>query len=182
MTFEQHYLSPVPGLRFWWHPNGVVEWPPGRVLGVSVSWENSCSREIGGKSAGRSWWSPIWRFRSETKIGPRVAYPRGLRLGRDPVVVIGIVAPFTPPGGSVFRQNNYSRDPGGVNAFVCVDNGFPAALPLASPRLKIQMAPHCCCRETPRAGYSGRQCGKSLVLEKFGVKVQGVLVKSKMKI
>ena len=49
---------------------------------------------------------------SETKIGPRVAYPRGLRLGRDPIVVIDIVAPFTP-GGSVFRENSYSRDPGG---------------------------------------------------------------------
>ena len=43
---------------------------------------------------------------------PRAAYPRGLRLGRDPVVVIGIVAPFIP-GGSVFRENSYSRDPGG---------------------------------------------------------------------
>ena len=27
---------------------------------------------------------------------PRAAYPRDLRLGRDPVVVIGVVAPFTP--------------------------------------------------------------------------------------
>ena len=43
---------------------------------------------------------------------PGAAYPRGLRLGSDPVVVIGTVAPFTPRG-SVFRENSYSRDPGG---------------------------------------------------------------------
>ena len=30
------------------------------------------------------------------KIGPPCAYPRGLKLGRDPVMVIGIVSPFTP--------------------------------------------------------------------------------------
>ena len=43
---------------------------------------------------------------------PRNAYPRGLSLGCDPVVVIGIVAPFTP-GGSVSRENYCFRDPGG---------------------------------------------------------------------
>ena len=67
--------------------------------------------------------------------------------------------------------------------FVGVGNDLLAALPHASTRLKILMAPHWCCRATPRAGYSGRRFpGKTLVLEKFGVKVQGVLVKSKMKI
>ena len=32
------------------------------------------------------------------KIGPLGAYSRDLRLGRDPVVVIGIVAQFTSRG------------------------------------------------------------------------------------
>ena len=85
---------------------------------------------------------------------PRAAYPRCLRLGRDPIVVIGIVAPFTPrvvgiPGKLLFSRSR------GVNAFVCVDNGLPAALPHASPRLKIPMAPHWCCRVTGRVpGWS----------------------------
>ena len=58
--------------------------------------------------------------------------------------------------------------------FVGVGNDLLAALPHASPRLKILMAPHWCCRATPRAGYSGRRYpGKTLVLEKLGVKVQG---------
>ena len=58
--------------------------------------------------------------------------------------------------------------------FVGRGNDLPAALPHASPRLKILMAPH---------WYSGRRYpGKALVLDKLGVKVQGVSVKSKMKI
>ena len=99
-------------------------------------------------------------------------------------MVIGVVGPFTPwwvriPGKLLFSRSR------GVNAFVCVDNGLPAALPYASPRLKILMAPHWCCRVSPQAGYpGGRYPGKTLVLEKLEVKVQGggVLVKSKMKI
>ena len=46
--------------------------------------------------------------------------------------------------------------------FVGVCNDIPAAKPHASPRLKILMAHHWCCRVTPR----------TLVLEKSGVKVQ----------
>ena len=42
--------------------------------------------------------------------------------------------------------------------FVSVDNDLLAALPLASPRLKILKAPHWCCRVTPRAGYFGQKC------------------------
>ena len=90
---------------------------------------------------------------------------------------------FTPGGVGILRKLLFSRSRG-VNAFVGVDNGLPTALPHASPRLKIPMAPHWCCRVTPRAGYpGGRYPGKALDLEKLGVKVQGViLVKSKMKI
>ena len=68
--------------------------------------------------------------------------------------------------------------------FVGVDNDLPAALPLASPRLKILMTPHWCCRVT------GRLLGGSVsweVTRGVGIlgklaKVQGVLVKSYMKI
>ena len=106
---------------------------------------------------------------------PRAAYPRGLRLGRNPVVVIGILAPFTPRGVGISGKLLFSRSRV-VNAFVCMDNGLPAALPHASPRLKIPMAPHWCCRVNPRAGYPGsRYLGKTLVLEKLGIKVQGGL-------
>ena len=67
--------------------------------------------------------------------------------------------------------------------FVGVGNGLPAALPHASPRLKILMAPHWCCRLTPREGYPGdRYPRKTLVPEIPGVKVQGVLVRSETKI
>ena len=111
--------------------------------------------------------------RNEDCPPPRAAYPRDLRLGRDPVVVIGVVAPFTPRRGGIPGKLLFSRSRG-VNAFVCVDNGLPGALPHASPRLKIPMAYHWCCRVTPRAGYpGGRYHGKTLVLEKLGVKVQG---------
>ena len=96
-------------------------------------------------------------------------------MGSDPIVVVGIVAPFTPRGVGIPGKLLFSRSRG-VNAFVCVDNGLPAALPHASPRLKIPMGPHWCCRATPRAGYpGGRYPGKTLVLEKLGVKVQGGL-------
>ena len=72
------------------------------------------------------------------------------------------------PLGKLFLSR--SRE---VNAFVCVDNGLPAAIPHASPRLKIPMAPDWCCRVIPRAGYpGGRYPGKTLVLEKLGVKMQ----------
>ena len=58
--------------------------------------------------------------------------------------------------------------------FVGVGNDLPAALPHASPRLKILMAPHWCCRLTPRAGYPGaRYPGKTFVLKKSGVKSHG---------
>ena len=83
------------------------DWPPG-----CLSWENSCSQEIADKGARGSWWSSKWRFRSETKIGPRGAYRRGLRLGRDPVVLIGIVAQFTH-GGSVSWEHYCCRDSDG---------------------------------------------------------------------
>ena len=67
--------------------------------------------------------------------------------------------------------------------FVGVGIDLPSALPEASPRLKILMAPHWCCRVIPRAGYSGgRYPGKTPVLEKFGVKVQRFLLESSMKI
>ena len=106
---------------------------------------------------------------------PRVAYPWGLRLRRDPVVVIGIVAPFTPRGFGIPGKLFFSRSRG-VNAFVCVDNGLPAALPHASPRLKIPMAPIGVVEWPPGQGTWGvGNLGKTLVLEKLGVKVQGGL-------
>ena len=61
----------------------------------------------------------------------------------------------------------------GVNVFVGVGNGLRAALPHTSPRLKILIAPHWCCRVNPRAGYPGsRYPRKTHVLEIPGVKVQ----------
>ena len=64
--------------------------------------------------------------------------------------------------------------------FVGVGNYLSAH---ASPRLKILMAPHWCCSATPRAGYLVcRYPWKTLVLAISGVKLQGVLVKSKIKI
>ena len=59
--------------------------------------------------------------------------------------------------------------------FVGVGNNLPAAPPHASPRLKILMARHWCCRVTPpqpgRVPW-GRYPWKTLVLAKSGVKVQ----------
>ena len=60
--------------------------------------------------------------------------------------------------------------------FVGVDNDFRAALPLASPRLKILMAPHWCCRVTPGQGTRGVGIlGKLLISRNLGAKVQGDL-------
>ena len=113
---------------------------------------------------------------------PRAAYPRGLRLGRDPVVVIGIVAPFTPRGVGISGKLLFSRSRG-VNAFVCVDNGLPAALPLASPRLKIPMAPIGVVEWPPGQGTWGVGIlGKLLFSRNWWLKCRGVLVKSKTKI
>ena len=69
-------------------------------------------------------------------------------------MVIGVVAPFTSGGGGIPGKLLFSRSRG-VNACVCVDNGLPAALPHASPRLKIPMAPNWCCRLTPPARVHG---------------------------
>ena len=79
---------------------------------------------------------------------PRGAYPRGLRLGRDPVEVTGIVAPFTLRGVGIPGKLLFSRCRG-ENVFVGSGNGLPAALPLASPKRKILMASHWCCRVIP---------------------------------
>ena len=65
-----------------------------------------------------------------------------------------------------------------------VGNDLPAPLPHASPRLKIPMAAYWYGRVTPPSPGrvpGGQYPGKTLVLEKLGVKVQGVLVKSKLK-
>ena len=75
------------------------------------------------------------------------AYLTGLRLGHVPVVVIGIVAPFTPRGVGIPGKLFFSKSRE-VDLFVGVGNGLPAALSNASHRLKILMAPHWCCSET----------------------------------
>ena len=94
-----------------------------------------------------SWWSANWRFRFEMKIDPRGAYLRGLRLRRDPAVVIAIFPIYhSRVGISGIHLLSTSRR---VNMFEGVGNDLPAALPHASPRLKIQMAPRWCCRVTP---------------------------------
>ena len=61
------------------------------------------------------------------KICPRGAYLRGLRLGRDPVVMIGIVAPIIPRGVGIPGKLFYSKSRE-VDLFVGVGNGLPAAL------------------------------------------------------
>ena len=156
--------------------------PPGRVPGVSVSWENSCSREIGGKSEGGSWWSPKWRLRFETKFGPPGCLSQRLKIATRPCCGDRYCGPIYPPGGRYSGKTLILEIPG-VNAFVYVDNGLPAALPHASPRIKFPMAPHWCCRVTPRAGYpGGRYPGKTLVLEKLEVKSAGGSWWSEMKI
>ena len=69
--------------------------------------------------------------------------------------------------------------------FIGVGYGLPTALPHASPRLKLLMAPHWCCRVNPppSTGYpGGRYPGKTRVLEKSGVKLQGELGEVQMKI
>ena len=89
-------------------------------------------------------------------------------------------------GGGIPEKLLFSRSRAGgglvINVFVGVGNGLPSALPHASPRLKILMATHWCCRVThTRAGYPwGRYPGNTLVLETLAVKEQGVFVKSKM--
>ena len=85
--------------------------PRAGYLGGSVSQENSCSHDPGGKSTGGV------LVRSETKIEvrnedwPRGAYPRGLRLGRDPVMVI--LFPIYPRVDSFRRKLLFSRSVGG---------------------------------------------------------------------
>ena len=98
-----------------------------------------------------------------------------LKIGTRPSCGDTYCCPIFPPGVGVPRKLLFSRSRG-VNAFVCVDNGLPAALPHASPRLKIPMAPKGTRFQdsdgTP--GYpGGRYPEKTLVLEKLGVKVQG---------
>ena len=103
------------------------------------------------------------------RLAPRSAYHRGLRLGHDPVMVISIVSPFTPRVVGIRGKLLFSRSRG---ANEIVGNGLPKALPHASPRLKILMAPNWCCRFTPGQGSRGRYPGKTLVLEIPLVKVQ----------
>ena len=74
-------------------------------------------------------------------------------MGRDPVVVIGTVVPFTT-GGRYPGKLLFSRSQE-VNVFVGVGDGLPTALPHASHRLKILMAPHWSCR----VSTSGRVAG-----------------------
>ena len=153
MAFQQHYLTLVPGLRFRWHPIGVVEWPPppragypgGRYPGKTLVLEKLGVKVQGGLGEVQN---EDWG--SKRSLPPRAAYHRGIRLGREPVVVIGIFAPFTPRGVGIPGKLLFSRSRG-VNAFVCMDNGLPAALP---PRFKIPMAPHWCCRVIPRGSVS----------------------------
>ena len=62
--------------------------------------------------------------------------------------------------------------------FVGLGNDLSAALPHASPRLKILMVLHWCCRVTPPPGQGllwggGRYPGKTLVLEKLRGKSAG---------
>ena len=58
-------------------------------------------------------------MRSELKMGvrnedwPWGAYPRGLRLGRDPVMVIGIVSTFIPLVVGMREKFLYPRSRGG---------------------------------------------------------------------
>ena len=47
--------------------------------------------------------------RNEDCPPPRAAYLRGVRLGRDPVVVIGVVAPFIPRGVGIPGKLLFSR-------------------------------------------------------------------------
>ena len=111
---------------------------------------------------------PKWR------LAPGVPIPE-LKNGTRPCCGERYCWPIYPlwvgiPGKLLFSRYQ------GVNVFVGVGNDLPAALPNASPRLKILMVPHWCCRVTPREGYPGcRYPGKYLVLEKLGVKVQGGL-------
>ena len=119
--------------------------PPPRAgyPGVGIP-GNSCSRDPGDKSARSSWCGPKLRLRSETKIGPQGAYPRGLRLGRDTVMVIGIVSPFIPPPGVVGIRGKLVLEISGGKCVRWRGNDLPAVLSHAGPRLKILMAPPWC--------------------------------------
>ena len=175
MLFQQHYLTLVPGLRFRWHPIGVVEWPPGQgTRGVGILGKLLFSRNWGLKCRG-----VLVKAKMKIEVRNEVYPPPGClsqrrKIGTRPCCGDRYCCPIYPPGGRYSGKTLILEIPGGVvNAFVCVDNGLPAALPHASPRLKIPMAPHWCCRVTPRARYpGGRSPEKSLVLEKLGVKVQ----------
>ena len=84
-------------------------------VATRAEYPGSVSREKleipGVKRAEGSWCGPKRRLRSETKIGPWSAYPRGLRLGRDLVILKGIVIPFTH-GWLLSAENSCSRDLG----------------------------------------------------------------------
>ena len=67
--------------------------------------------------------------------------------------------------------------------FIGVGNRFPAALPHASPRFKILMATHWCCRVSPSSRVAGGKVSRinSCSLE-IGGKSAGVSVRPKTKI
>ena len=100
-----------PRLKILMAPHWYCRVTPGRVPAGSVSRENSCALDPWVKIAGGYWCGPKRRFRSGTKIGPRDAYHRGLRLKRDPEDWPP-GCPFTL-GWSVFGVNSCSRDPVG---------------------------------------------------------------------
>ena len=134
MTFQQRYSRLKILMAPHWccrvTPRAWYSW--GRYPGKTLVLE---------KSEG-SWWSPKWRFRSKTKIGPWGAYPRILRFW---CCGDRYCCPICPPGVGFLGKLLFSS----VNVFVGVGNDLPATLPHDSPRLKILMPPDWCCRVTP---------------------------------
>ena len=185
MTFQQHYLTPVRGLRDWWHPIGVVYCLPGRVLGGGgrCPWKTLVLEKLGVKVQGG-----LGEVQNEA-LGPKLRLPpppvclcQRLKIGMRLCCGDRYCVPIYSLGGRYPGKALVLVIPGGVNMFVGVANDLPAALPHANPRLKIFMAPHWRCRVTPPPLPPGRGLypRKTLVLEKLRIKVQGVLMKYKM--
>ena len=118
-------------------------------------------------------------MRSETKIevrnedwSPGCCLSQSLKIGTRPCYgdrYCFPIYPPPPPGSRIRVKLLFSRSRG-VKLFTGVSNGLLAALPHASPRRKILIATHWCCRVTPSPRWSVSRKNSG-----GGVKTQGGL-------
>ena len=160
MAFQQHYLRLVPGLRFRWHPIGVVEQD---TRGIGILGKLLFSSNWGWKCRGVL-------VKSKMKIEVRNEVcppPRGLTLGRDPAGYPG----GRYPGKTLVLEKLRVKVQGGGSWWspkwrLRFETKFDPPSGCLSQRLKIGTRPCCgdryCCPIYPPGG---RYSGKTLILE-----------------